>query len=107
MLTQKKDNDMSVDRTPEKGQMVSVGSDVWLGVCVEIAAQCYGYVACSEMARNDKAVIELAEDLRENHELGKLRAALEELLAPSAQTSTPPRARSAGERLHPPAAASG
>lgn len=53
------------------------------GVCVEIAAQCYGYVACSKIARKDKAVIELAEDLRASREMQKLlgaRALLQQML---------------------------
>ena len=71
---------MSGEKAYKKSPAVSVGSDVGLGVCVEIAAQCYGYVACSEMARKDKAVLELAEDLHASREMEKLLAS-EKLIA--------------------------
>ena len=81
---------MSLEKSHEKGRTASVGPDAWFGVCVEIAAQCYGYVACSELAKKDKAVIDLAEDLRASRQMQTILGALEKIAGlPTDQLASP------------------
>src|SRR3990172_2692782 len=68
---------MTPDSKTTPSKLVASGD--WFGLCFEIAAQCYGYIACSALAKSDQAVLQLAEDLRDNHELGKLRDELARL----------------------------